>query len=258
MKIAICLSGEPRNFHYIWHDLSMKINTTSADFYVHTWHTNNHKNLLPKHNERPDEYQNSIINISSVDYINNIKPVDYLVENFLQSEPYIKSNNNTVSSTISRMHSMFYGIQSVVSLIDTSSYDFIIRMRPDLFLEKSLDWEEITFYLNSNPYDILIPELWINIGGTTEPWSNSSGQCPDFFCIYKSNNKLFHDIYNSIPLFCGSHTDRNNKELGNLPSIPEDYLWNYIKAKGYNCVKLEMKMMLARHHLQILNNRQIM
>jgi hypothetical protein len=258
MKVAICLSGEPRNFHYIWPDLSQKINLSQADIFIHTWFSSNDECNLPEHKERAVfDYQNYLEKIPSTEYVNILSPKNFLVENYYSSDPYLRFKSYTLPSTITRMYSMFYGIQASCSLPKKEEYDFVIRMRPDIFLEEKLNWVEISEYLTLNPKNVMIPDLWINIGGNKDSWTEDSDQWPDFFCIYKADNKIFNDIYDEIQNICGLHTNPQVRDYGNLPSLPEDYLNAYLRSKGASAKKMTLKMMLARHHKQITNNEQI-
>jgi hypothetical protein len=199
-----------------------------------------------------------LINIPSSEYIPLVQPKDFLVEDFFKSNPYLRFAPYTVPSTITRMYSMYYGIQASIGLANQDNYDYIIRTRPDVFLEAPLDWANINTHFDAHPTSILIPELWFNIGGLSESWSVNTGQCPDFFCIYKSSTKIFNDVYDCIPQFCGLHTNRSIRDFGNLPSIPEDYLLSYLISKNVDIEKMSIKMMLARHHRQIVNKEQIL
>jgi hypothetical protein len=136
MKIAICLSGEPRNLDYIWNDLKSKINQPNADIYIHTWHSQEEFSTLPLHNERGGEKYQKILNQStSSQYIKLVNPVDFIVEDFKSSEPNKLYFNKNRISTIERVYSMYYCIQKVTNLLKLKYYDAVIRLRPDIFIE---------------------------------------------------------------------------------------------------------------------------
>lgn len=258
MKVAVCLSGEPRDFNYIWNDFREKLNLESIDFYIHTWHSDSLVSNLPLHNERGGmAYQNQLAQISSSEYVKKIDPTNFLVENFYSSHPYTRFSTYTLPSTISRMFSMFYGIQSVSNLIANNNYDYVIRSRPDIFLERKINWNHIVEKLSQDPHQILLPDLWINIGGLDKHWTEAPNYCPDFFCIYKASFNIFCTIYDDITQFCGLHTFPNLEERGNLPCIPEIFLSHYLKSKGIKISTLDFKMMLARHHRQISNGQNV-
>jgi hypothetical protein len=258
MKIALCLSGEPRDFHYIWPDLLTKLNCPDAHIYIHTWFSDKVTSNMPPHKERGGLlYEQHTHQSITTEYIYSTLPRKFLVEDFYHSIPYLLFKDFNLPSTISRMYSMYFGIQSVVNMINFSDYDIIIRMRPDIFLENKLNWPEISEFLNANPFSILIPELWFNIGASAEAWTSTSTDIPDFFCIYKSNSILFTDIYDKINRFCGLHIDKTISDDFNLPSIPEIYLASYFKSKLFIPTKMNLKMMLARHHKQIMNNEPV-
>jgi hypothetical protein len=263
MKVALCLSGEPRNLDYIWNDLEKKLNIpgNDIDIYIHTWYSNDKISSLPLFKDRGGLiYQKHLNQLTSPEYIYKLKPRTFLVENYYTSPPHLRFCEYSLSATITRMYSMFYGIQCSTRLAinnNFNSYDYIIRMRPDIFLEKELDWNEISILLDQNPNSIVIPELWINIGGTSGVWTPMSDYWPDFMCIYKPCNRLFENIYDDIQDVCGLHVDRSISTYGDLASIPEHYLASYAKNKGITSIKIDIKMMLARHHKQITSGEQI-
>ena len=112
-------------------------------------------------------------------------------------------------------------------------------------MENKINWDQIENLFYEKPKGILIPDLWINIGGTKGPWEPKSNQIPDFFSIHKANVEIFKDIYELIPQLAGLHTFRGISNVGDVPgvpSIPEDYLAAYMKFKEIEPIKLNMKM----------------
>jgi len=259
MKVALCLSGEPRDFQFIWNDLLSKINFSNIDIFVHAWHSNLNISQLPEHKERGGKnYQIHLNQIKSNQYIDFVKPVDFLVEDYYKCHAYNRFLPYFLPSTITRMYSMFYGIQAVKNLVDCSKYDYIIRLRPDLYIDKNLDWDVIRNLLEINPRSVLMPDLFVNIGNEDIPWSPDSDQWPDFMFIYKADNPIFHDVYDKIQEFCGLHIHRNfYTDVGELPSIPEQYLVSYIRSKGSSALKMDVKSQPARQRIQYLNGQNI-
>lgn len=259
MKVALCLSGEPRDFQFVWNDLLSKINYNDIDIFIHSWHSNSDISNLPEHKERGGiNYQVHLNQIKSSQYINFVKPVDFIVEDYYKSHPYIRFLPYFLPSTITRMYSMFYGIQAVKKLVDISKYDYIIRLRPDLYIDKNLDWDIIKNLLQISPRSVLMPDLFINIGNSDKPWTQDSDQCPDFMFIYKSDNPLFHDVYDVIHEFCGLHIHKDfYTAVGELPSIPEQYLAAYLRSKGSLAIKMDLKAQPARQRIQYLNGLDI-
>jgi hypothetical protein len=260
MRVALCLSGEPRDFAYVWSELKNKLNCANIDIYVHTWHSTQLTSQLPNFAERGETYnQTHTDQIRSTEYIYSTLPKNFLVENYYASHPFLRFQTRNIPSSSTRMYSMYYGIQSVINLINYNNYDYIIRMRPDIFLQDKLDWGEIKQQLDDNPKLVLIPDLLINIGGPGgNAWTEKSEYIPDFFSISKSNDQLYFDVYNQLNDICGLHTDPSIKEYGNIASIPELYMAYYLTFKGFTPKKLNFKMILARHNKQILNNQPIL
>lgn len=190
MRIAVCLSGQPRTavgcFPYIYTNI---IKPNNADVFFHTYFDPDNPYMEKTHIGRGDCYLHSNI-IEEIIYL--YKPVAYLVEkpkNFLKptlemSETRLKrsmefnSNKNWSREqhkhhTIKQMMSMFYSIFKANELKENYAnengfvYDYVIRVRFDLLpltpLDCTLYDPNKIYYLNLGHPDHLISD-WINFG----------------------------------------------------------------------------------------------
>lgn len=150
MKVALCISGEFRNsvfcFPTIYKNFILNYDT---DVFIHTWS-------------------------SASDSINLYQPKKILIENredVLKSEfAKINLSNNVKVNPYSNMNNnilMYYGIKKVIEMVD-DSYDFIVRIRPDLYLNNKLHLDDIFSDLNNGKYDLQIPNRRQNHTGMND------------------------------------------------------------------------------------------
>lgn len=264
LKVAICFAGEPRDFKYGFADLISKLNLhgVEADFYIHCWFGEGGLSNLPLHNQRQGlRYQEILDTVSSAEFVYRIKPKSFLVEDYYSSRVHEKFSfpgSEKLSSTITRMHSMFYSIQACLSLVKRQSYDLIVRTRPDLFFDKRICWSEVSDLMERQGPSVIFPSLWINVDAYSEPWSPNGDYYPDFFWIFHPQVEVFQSIYSDIEKYCSMHVDLTRVVPGDWASVPENYLARYLKLKKCRVFKLNQKVMLLRHHRQLVSKKPIL
>jgi hypothetical protein len=59
---------------------------------------------------------------------------------------------------------MYYGINKVIAMVD-DTYDVIIRIRPDMYLNNKLELDMILSDITTKKYEIQIPSPQYNFGG---------------------------------------------------------------------------------------------
>ena len=145
MKIAICVSGQPRNFKQSYNSLKTYfLDKYDCDVYFHTWETNNFEST----NFGFGNTHYSLTNNDYNDLIQLYQPKKYTLE---QPITFDASNykcpiwrqplNNTLS--------MFYSIYKSFHLIK-GDYDYIVRTRFDIDYSK--------FNLEFPKEGIILPE----------------------------------------------------------------------------------------------------
>lgn len=141
MKIAILLSGQPRNYSNGYEELKKSyLDRYDCDVYLHTWKGGNFE-ATQFFNDRPKQvykYNES--------YLNNIeqifKPAKHKFE-----EPIVFDDKNIVDplwrQPLQNSKSMWYSISETYDLIE-DEYDFYVRSRFDIRYENStLDLEKL-------------------------------------------------------------------------------------------------------------------
>jgi hypothetical protein len=183
MRIAICISGQPRTWdkcYKTWNKFISKLNETfdaKTDVFCHAWDFNTPPNVvLASEGEASDKLVDDYIRVKGVKipqderliFLASIKPVSYLFE----SEEISKTKNAEVLqksranqnehgvTTLEWAGSQFYGVMRAAALKKKYEmdhgfrYDMCIRLRYDLFLDdKQIEW----FFHEENT-DAVIPK----------------------------------------------------------------------------------------------------
>lgn len=142
MKIALCLSGQPRyldeGFYYLYENILKKY---SVDVFIHTWWDNEMKN---KKMDLPSSLSYGRTYFWKEDTIDDIKskydPIAFTYEPQIEFETFDDVNYQLCRP--SHVHSMFYSIQKSNKLkleyenINNIKYDLVIRSRFDVKFNK--------------------------------------------------------------------------------------------------------------------------
>ena len=143
-KIALCLSGEPRNtmvsFPYLFESFLNPRLGYDIDVFIYTSKPYRTIDLYSPINlkiEEDDDYQ-----ICDNFFDNNLNGLDY------HQTPF----RNTFL--------MYYGIQQVFNLTQNQQYDFYIRCRPDIIFHNPLNLQYIINSLTYNNKDIFTPQIY--------------------------------------------------------------------------------------------------
>jgi hypothetical protein len=145
MKIAICISGQARNFKQSY--ISLKkyfLDKYNCDVYFHTWKTLNFEST----NFGFGNNQYSLTDDDYNDLIQLYNPKNYIIEKpivFDASEIKCSIWRQPLNSTLS----MFYSIYKSIQLVE-NEYDYIIRTRFDIDYSK--------FNLELPQEGIILPE----------------------------------------------------------------------------------------------------
>jgi hypothetical protein len=145
MKIAICISGQPRNFKQSYKSLKTYfLDKYDCDIYFHTWKTPNFEST----NFGGGNYQyqlnesdyNELIELYQPKHFILEQPITFDASNY-QCPIWRQPLNNTLS--------MFYSIYKSFQLIE-GNYDYVIRTRFDIDYSK--------FNLEFPKEDLILPE----------------------------------------------------------------------------------------------------
>lgn len=188
IKIALCLSGEPRStmasFPYIYETFLRTNSIYHTDVYLHSLKGFRAFNLY-----NPKKSSIEFIDINS--YRQRIS--DFLTPFYqsiaLRDIPYSLHSSNLINQVI-----MFDSIKKSINLVE-GSYDIIIRARYDMLFSTKFFIEPIIDDILSNRYDIFIPHM--------KPSGPDRGEFNDQFAIGNPNSmftysNIINHIYNII------------------------------------------------------------
>jgi len=221
IKIALCLSGEPRNsmfcFPYISESFLVNYPQFEIDTYIHTFK-----------------------NYRAINLYNPVKlEIEYKDENKIYKSYTSKYGINFVdlhNTPFRNTFLMHYGIDKCFELTSEVKYDYYIRCRPDIMFHSRLDLNYIISSLEDENKDIWIPHSYDN-----SYWKHII------------NDQLAVGNFKAIKAY--SNTVYNLKELVDQVKsyYPEELLLtqlknNNIKIKyGYTHYSLLRKIMLITH-----------
>ncbi len=160
LKIAICVSGQLRGFETAKLSWDKIFYGHSVDYYVHTWSSNGVvQKKEPSFNRiYPNQLKNFLIDLSGINHNLSNNIYRHLLPENLIDEDQLKlvyGDNckyfieNSIES-FSNSEKMYYKIFKCFQLIENpSKYDLVIRLRPDLVLEKIGDISFCDFFEES-------------------------------------------------------------------------------------------------------------
>jgi hypothetical protein len=175
MKIAICISGQPRNFKQSYESLKTYfLDKYDCDIYFHTWKTDSFEST----NFGFGNHQYNLNRNDFYDLISLYQPKKYILEQpiiFDASDYKCPIWRQPLNNTLS----MFYSIYKSFQLLE-DEYDYVIRTRFDI--DYSL------FNLEFSKDEINIPE-W-----NTDPNVKHRG----FYDVFAIGNQLQMKIYSEV------------------------------------------------------------
>jgi hypothetical protein len=262
MKVALCLSGDPRDFDYIWIDFinKLKFSDHEIDFYIHNWFRGS-VGVLDGGREDPEVGIRS--QVSSMAYLQAVRPVRAVVERYECSHVF-RNFGKSEDPLRSRSYSMFYGIQNSFQLVQQPDrYDLIVRSRPDIFFERSVDFTAMRDVLNQLANSAIFLDLFINPGAQPShpdagwgAWTPDGSFIEDFFWVFRPNLLMhFCKIYDQMTSLCADfevsniHSDIPGKWI----YLQEFFLMKWLRYSGISPVKFSDKMLLSRHHKAIFD-----
>ena len=156
IKIALCLSGEPRwatiGFPYIYETFLLPNNNFEVDVYIHSWNNfralrmYNPKNYLIE-SVSSLEQANKILKQYQISYPQSFSPL------LSELDKYTSMNNHFINGLL-----MMDSMQKSFNLTRDFKYDIYIRSRFDLIFNNFTDINQIIIDLIRNKYDIFIPQ----------------------------------------------------------------------------------------------------
>lgn len=159
MKTAVLISGQPRFTREFDEFLSNLKNYDQLDFFFYLWDSKpeDSKLIPPTWPSTQEDIKSKIL--SNLPANSNIARLEIIPQpDYIPTRNY----NSTPWTILPNMWRMFYGIKQVNQLREEwenkyGTYDLIIRARPDIGLESSLNLIEVKNYLDQNINTVLVP-----------------------------------------------------------------------------------------------------
>jgi len=216
VKIALCLSGQPRNtmaaFPYIYESFLLPHTEYQVDTYVHSWNGFRALDLYS-----PKKYLIEPINDRKylIEVFKNLNITSNKINDFLQPFNSFTSNVHPLKNTIL----MYSSINRCFNLIE-EEYDYYIRCRLDLLVEKKIDLFQILIYLYHNPnIDMLVSpkgyKSGLNLIDDQLAIGNKKSMIP-YFNLINNIDKLINQT-NSIHPEILLKTQLDNYKINSIP-----------------------------------------
>lgn len=212
-KIALCISGKSRwsmiSYPFLYDSFINVPSNIKIDVFYHTWNCENRVIQLwnPK---------KVIIDSEELAYqhiLNNVKiPVDY--------------NKEYTEERVFTTLLMYYGIHKIIS--EVSGYDYIIRIRPDIFLYEKINLLNIINEISDDKYDIWIPNKTFNY--------SPEGYNDQFAIGSEKNMKIYADVYNNLSTYINT----------NARWFSEEFLYMHLVKNNQRVEQSEINYRLIR------------
>ena len=170
IKIALCLSGEPRSsmfcFPYLYESFLSQNPLYETDVYFHSFKG---FRSAPLFNSKSSIISNEDETELFKSWVNPLNQFDEGLHNKLENSTDIL---NVHSTPVKNLFLMFYGISKTINLIkNPEEYQVFIRCRFDIFFESKFFIDSIIQNIVQNKYDIFLPKSGIGI----YPYTNLKG-----------------------------------------------------------------------------------
>jgi hypothetical protein len=224
MKVALCISGRDNwgmiSYPFLVDSFINISDTIKVDVFYHSWNSDSRVVHLWK----PKKL---IIDSEEISYQNILKKVKIEID-------YNKEHDSNRVYTTLLMH---YGIHRIIS--EVSGYDYIIRVRPDVFLYEKIDLTKILNEIKNDKYDIWIPNKTFNY--------SPKGYNDQFAIGSEKNMKIYANTYNELSTYI--------KE--NSRWFPEEFLYLHLTKNNIRVYQEDVYYQLIRDVRITTNHKEI-
>jgi len=206
LKIALCLSGEPRStmasFPYIYESFLQNNPDYEVDVYIHSW-----KGFRALDLYNPKSYKLDIWD-PNPNFHNFIDNLSLELKN-TDSSLNLKSLRTPNIHPLKNVYLMFYSIKGCFNLIN-KKYDYYIRSRLDLYYPQKLYLGNFLGILHHSDIDLILP---------LKTFSNGQPTICDQIAI---------GTYNGFKVYCDTILNLNNLIKSTNSLSPEVLLENQL------------------------------
>lgn len=242
MKIAICLSGQPRTpeigYKFIKKYLIDPNSEHKIDFFLHAWYDANDVGKAWD-SAQPYEYgKNGFIKEGTDKFLlEKFSPIKYTIEPQINFEEYTANFNSHFTAKQNVLASIFYSMNASnkhklqFEKEQNFEYDLVVRTRYDLAYMKPIIFSEHLHNINK----IVVPAKFQR---DQDNFNNPNKPMVDIFAFSNSKN---------MDIFCNVYP--NLKKLNSIvnPPFGENYLGQWVRNEN------QVEICLADFEMQILH-----
>lgn len=197
MKIALCLSGQPRGLPTSLAALRHGLDVNNMDIFFHAWYDPSTVGQAYDSAQSSQQGRVGIVHPDTETILLGLNPVDYTIE---PQKEFIFARNfkQLPEASQEQMASIFYSmymanmLKKRYELLNNFTYDLVIRARYDLVYRNRID---VTKYIEQAKTMIVTSEKFQGLRNTTN-FVNGAYTLTDIFAFSSSHNmNVFCDTY---------------------------------------------------------------
>jgi len=224
MRIALCLSGQPRGLPLSLQALRHGLDVDNMDVFFHAWYDPSTIGTAYDSAQAHQQGRVGVVHPQTEELLLGLNPKDYLFEP--QKEfPFAKAFTSSPEANQERMASIFYSIYTAnmlkrkYELLNNFKYDLVIRTRYDLIYDERID---VTKYARLAKTMIITSEKFQGIRNKTD-YMHGGYTLTDIFAFSSSENMdVFSDTF--------PHMSFINTRIN--PPYGENYLGFRVRVMG--------------------------
>jgi hypothetical protein len=247
MKVALCISGQPRNaqqtFNYINNNI---IKPNNADVFIHMHYDVENKYMEKSHSDNgncilPENIDKTLIKLYNPKAFLIEKPRNFQRQTVIMDEKRLErakkmnshkmwTNQEHKEYALKQILSMYYSIykcnelKELFSLENNITYDYVIRLRFDLMPLEPILCNKLNpnclYYIEMGQPDEMISD-WMNIGSNAIMNIYSSQflniDYMNSFIFYKHNDRISREPSDK----CGGLSEHLTRDIMHLYHIPK-------------------------------------
>lgn len=256
MRVALCISGQPRSVESGWECLKIIFEKNNPDVFVHTWWDDEYldEGVLTSHTGKEINIHKDTLKVIEDLYnpismvVDSPKDVFDGSDNELRRDRIVNPKNlENSNNIIYNWNSMWWSLKQSIDLkkgfeVDNKFlYDVVIRARFDLFVDKFLDFSKTENRIKKNT--LYVPGrmgfLWSR-RGNLEIYNEfySVGTWEQFlkYHVYGVTDPCYFGDSSSLDVCGGLYDDMDIilKETPDLPFTPEVLLRKHLENNKIN------------------------
>jgi len=250
MRIALCLSGQPRGLPLSLELLRKGLDVDNMDVFLHAWYDSSTVGQSYDSAQIHQQGRVGIVHPQTEEFLLGLNPKDYILEPQKEFR-FAKEFKQLPEANQEKMASIFYSIYTAnmlkrkYEMLNSFKYDLVVRARYDLLYEEKID---VTKYTQLAKTMIITSEKFQGTRNKSD-FIHGGYTLTDIFAFSSSENMdVFCDTY--------PHMSFINTQIN--PPYGENYLGFRVRVMGgiqaYCVPEFKYEIM---HRVVDINNNQI-